>query len=110
MGYRLFIDDERSPPEDGGEWVVARSSNAAIKLLKDRGPPDFISFDHDLGGDDTSIKVIDWLIGEMLFAEESIDLRWVKFPRNYYVHSQNPVGRKNIEGKMNGFIAYLDKL
>ncbi len=111
MGYKLFIDDLKDPPGNPDEWVVVRSSAAAIAHVKEWGPPGYISFDHDLGGEDTSIVFIDWLIGQMLDLEEKgINLHWVRFPSDYYIHSENPIGRDNIDGKMIGFFRYMWKI
>jgi len=108
MGYNLFIDDERLPPRDGRQWRIARSSDEAIKIFEEHGVPDFISFDHDLGGDDTSMKYINHLIDLSLDLIEIGIQKWqIAFPKNYTVHSQNPVGARNIERKMQGFIEHL---
>lgn len=53
VSWSLFIDDIRKPPP--GDWVVCRSSEAALESVRSRGMPTFISFDHDLGGDDTAM-------------------------------------------------------
>ena len=98
MTYKLFLDDERWPIEDGTNWVIARSSADAIAAVENLGVPDFISFDHDLGGDDTSIKFIWWMINAYL------DGRIASFTTQYYVHSQNPIGAANIRNLMDGFI------
>lgn len=86
MGYKLFIDDERTPTTDG--WVIARSSNEALTYIQNNGWPEFISFDHDLGGDDTT----------MVFLRKLVDQVWNgdNLPPDYVVHSANPVGSKNI--------------
>ncbi len=111
MSYRLFIDDEREPPDDGWEWLIARSSREAIMTLYNLGAPEYISFDHDLGGDDTSIKFIDWLIELTLdLLDLGIDPGSLSFPIRYEIHSQNPVGAANIDAKMKHFIHYLDNL
>lgn len=108
MGYNLFIDDERFPPDDGRKWIIARSSAEAISIFEDRGVPDFISFDHDLGGDDTSMKFINHLIELSLdLLHLGIDKRAVNFPRHYTVHSQNPIGAQNIDLRMKKFIEFL---
>lgn len=76
---KLWIDDLRPAPE-GWEWV--KSSNEAISVLEDRvSEITDISFDHDLGGDDTSRPVALWL------AERE------NFPDRVYIHSANIVGR-----------------
>ena len=104
MTWRLFIDDERFPaagfPED--EWFIARDFNEACALVAKMGMPDFISFDHDLGDGPSGAAFADWLIGCML------NKNW-KFPKDfdYSVHSMNPVGAKNILGKMDGAIKHI---
>lgn len=76
----LWIDDLRLPPEG---WVWAKTSAEAIELLAAQEKRfDFISFDHDLGGDDTSRKVVLWL------CENTS-----KWPQEAAVHSRNPVGK-----------------
>lgn len=75
---RLWIDDERQCPE-GWEW--AKTSEEAIFLL--RTTPfriEAVSFDHDLGGDDTSRRVVNWMIENEVWADHVI------------VHSANPIG------------------
>ena len=53
MSYKLFIDDERHPPNDGKEWVVVRSFFSATDTIISNGCPVHISFDYDLGLDST---------------------------------------------------------
>ncbi len=55
--YRLFLDDERHPV-DADRYIIARSSDEAFRLVVERGIPVEICFDHDLGGDDTSMRFI----------------------------------------------------
>lgn len=97
MTYKLFIDDERYPVNES-EWVIARSSEEAKYIVSTKGIPQFISYDHDLGGDDTSMHFIRWLI------ERYLDGDIKTFPVNYTVHSQNPVGARNIKALLDGFI------
>lgn len=104
MTWKLFLDDERYPVDNS--WMIARSSDAAIALCKEYGFPNYISFDHDLGGDDTSIKFIHWMINETLNSIASGG-KVLPFPKTYFVHSQNPVGAENIRGLMNSFILEL---
>lgn len=100
MTYRLFIDDERMPPDDGNQWVIARTSGEAIDILHERGVPSFISFDHDLGGDDKAIPYVHALFDYVMDHRTVMPSGFA-----YYVHSQNPIGAGNIQGKMEGFIA-----
>ncbi len=86
MTYKLFIDDERNPPDN--TWIVTRSSSNALEYIRNNGMPNFISFDHDLGGDDTT----------MIFLKNLVDNVWngTDSPPDYKVHSANPVGSLNI--------------
>jgi len=99
---KMFIDDERFPVYE--TFVICRSSDEAIKFMEQNGIPEEISFDHDLGGDDTSIKVINWMENALLDGK-------VEFPENfqYSVHSQNPIGAANIRNKMEGLVAHFKK-
>lgn len=91
--YKMFIDDIRSPPSD--DYVVARSSSEALDYIKNNGMPSFISFDHDLGGDDTT----------MVFLRKLVDYIWNgdDTPPDYIVHSANPIGSKNIASFMDSW-------
>lgn len=102
MTYKMFIDDERFPVEE--DWLIVRTSYDAQMSVEAVGVPSFISFDHDLGGDDTSMVFIKWLIDYMLDND-------LQFPKNFdfYVHSQNPIGKANIEHLMNGLIEAVGK-
>jgi len=97
MTYKLFIDDERFPATD--DWVIVRSSQEAIAMIIEYGMPHFISFDHDLGGEDTAIRVIRWIIDSFLDGNLEIHPDF-----DFYVHSQNPIGAENIRKLMSGFL------
>jgi len=71
-----------------------------MACVKRFGLPTFISFDHDLGGEDTSIVFVHWLINFCMDSNLS-------FPTEYYVHSQNPVGVQNIKGLMDSAIKFF---
>lgn len=96
MAYALFLDDERVPPADGRTWVVARTSAEALAIVVRVGWPDYVSFDHDLGGDDTAMIFIHAAI-DMLLAQNA------PLPFTWTVHSQNPVGRDNITALLTAF-------
>lgn len=88
MTYQLFIDDERFPPNDNNCWIIAKTSEEAIQKVKDYGFPAYISFDHDLGGEDTSRYFVKWLMNMVIDGKLRIPPGF-----GFYVHSQNPVGR-----------------
>lgn len=104
MTYKLFIDDERYPPNSwcDSEVVIARSSTEAIETIKAKGMPSFISFDHDLGGDDTAVEVVKWI------EDECVDNN-LRFSEDFwfYVHSQNPIGARNIGHRMANLVEYF---
>jgi hypothetical protein len=79
---RLWVDDLRPAPPG---WTGAKSSAEAISLLAG-GEFTAISFDHDLGGDDTTRPVVLWL------CEHD---RW---PPEVHVPTANPVGREWLTG------------
>ena len=83
---KLWIDDIRKPPDD--TWIWAKSSRDAIEYIYCGGVGyfDLISFDHDLGGNDTSRTVV-------LFLCNHPDL----WPNKCLVHSANPVGKEWLE-------------
>jgi hypothetical protein len=85
---------------------VVRSYNEFVELIKTRGLPKFVTYDHDLAdshygdglhGDDinynkyvekTGYDCAKWLVNECM-------TKGVKHPP-YMVHSMNPVGKQNI--------------
>lgn len=101
MNYKMFIDDERFPIAD--DWAIVRSSDSAIRMIKQNGMPSEISFDHDLGGDDTSIVIVDFIINGLLDKDFEIPIGF-----KYSIHSQNPIGSINIKTKMDNIIRFID--
>lgn len=95
MTYKMFIDDERYPV-DGS--FICRSMEDFECAVQVYGFPSYISFDHDLGEGPTGYDIAK-LIVEM-------DLNSGVMPDNfsYYVHSQNPIGKANIEGLLNNYM------
>lgn len=81
---KLWIDDIRDAPDN--TWIVARSLPDAMDLLKvfrmAECTPFVVSFDHDLGGPDTTRPIVRWM------AEHD----W--WPLACRVHSANPVGHQ----------------
>lgn len=88
--YKMFLDDIRNSPDD--TWVIVRSSREAIDYIQQNGLPDFISFDHDLGGDDTAMVFLYYLVNNICNSSDD--------PPKYKIHSANPIGSKNIEAFM----------
>lgn len=92
---KLFVDDLRDPPHES--WVTVRTSRQALNILvrlygehvgmyeitNYRGL-EVVSLDHDLGGDDTTRPVMEWMIENNFWPERLI------------VHSANRVGRDHL--------------
>jgi hypothetical protein len=99
--YKLFLDDERDPPEGQHDWVIVRSFDQAVSLVESQGFPGFVSFDHDLGVGKTGMDFARWLVDRDL---ERHDMPAVF---NFVVHSQNPIGKGNIEGLLEDYLRYV---
>jgi hypothetical protein len=93
---KLWIDDLRTPP--GDDWLWAKTSEEALSILRTEYSAlvglasiktdelTAVSFDHDLGGDDTSRPVMLWM------AEYGF------WPPAVYVHTMNVVGAQYLMG------------
>jgi hypothetical protein len=108
----LFLDDIRNPIEAysytnytsfiSNEWHIVRTYDEFTQYIINNDLPDFISFDHDLGEisystfwyDDTVIEEKTGFDCAKFLIEYCIDNN--KDLPDYYVHSMNPVGKKNI--------------
>ena len=122
---KLFLDDIRIPKDcvNGlvpshlnkmywdGDWDIVRSYNEFVDWINKNGLPDFISFDHDLADihygmdfstiiDNPHIEKTGYDAAKWL-GDYCMDNK-IKLP-DYIVHSQNPVGKANIQG-------YLDNV
>lgn len=96
--YKIYIDDERHPKNK--TYVVCRTVDDALKLIKERGLPIAFSMDHDLGenkktGYDFIKEFVDYIIHEELF-EDFLKIEW-----NY--HTANPIGKINMESYIKTF-------
>jgi hypothetical protein len=102
IAWKLWIDDlwfdrdapERHPP-DG--FIPAESCSRAKELVIERGLPEFISFDHDLGDGHDSPEFIRWLVNDYVYETHET------FVPEYAVHSANPSGRLTIISLMDSW-------
>lgn len=108
MKWKLYLDDLRTPVDT--TFVIARTVEDAQELIRTCGIPIFISFDHDLGiADDGSLlptgyDFVKWLVemdmeGKLAFPESF----------GFKVHSQNPVGAKNIQEYLINYITFRNQ-
>lgn len=114
MGYRLFIDDERTPsdvfrhidtnPIYLEEWVVVRTVAEACATIEERGYPTCVSFDHDLGeSQPTGKDLANWLV------DRDLDRGDMPETFEFLVHSRNPVGAKDIRGLLDNYLAHRSR-
>jgi len=96
----MYLDDERSP-KTNHPWIVVRSYVEAVTYVREHGIPGYISFDHDLGTEESGYDFTKWLV------EQDISKKY-KFPDNfeYNVHSANPIGRVNIEEYLKSYLDF----
>lgn len=99
---KLFLDDERFPPDDGGNWEIVRSVDEAKTFINHNGFPSFISFDHDLSDELTGYDLVNWIID----TDMDNDGKFIPEDFSFYVHSQNPIGAKNIQEKLSSYLAH----
>ncbi|XZF14166.1 cyclic-phosphate processing receiver domain-containing protein [Chitinophagaceae bacterium MMS25-I14] len=109
MPYKLFLDDLRTidmvykNPEEQDFVIVRNVEDFKAIILRD-GLPSFISFDNDLGLDDTGHIAPDgYAAAKWLVYESGTDLRELKF----YVHSANPVAAVQIQSLLDNYIRHL---
>jgi hypothetical protein len=96
----MFLDDIREPK--GKFDVVLRSSDEAIEYMVRNGCPNFISFDHDLGGNDTAMNVVKFMVD----MDMDSDANFMPCTFNFNVHSANPVGAANIKGYLDSYLKH----
>lgn len=108
----IFLDDERFPADNANtdRWIICRTKAELIALVESSPAPiEHISFDHDLNDEDPSTTgdaCAKWLIERDLdhpFSTLALDF-------SFHVHSQNPVGGRNIAKRMLHYLEYRDSL
>ncbi len=111
MGYKLFLDDLRTvqmvyPHVKEGDFIVVRTYQLFVNTITEKGLPEFISFDNDLGEDEQGNLLEDgYAAAKWLVYDSGLYLRQLRFN----VHSANPVARIQIESLLNNYIAFLHR-
>lgn len=88
----LYLDDVRPTPDN---YQRVYDYDKFVHFIEENGVPDFISFDHDLGEGKTGFDCAKFLVEYCL----DHDIKKI----NFRVHSQNPVGKENIEYLLHNF-------
>ncbi len=101
---RLFLDDERDPPDDNKDWIVVRNvhdaSVQALAAYMHGIPLEYISFDNDLGENEPEGKdFAKWLVKMDMEYSEFLPVGF-----QFYVHSQNPVAKVVIQSYIEGYL------
>ena len=104
MKTLLWIDDYRNPFEN--DWlnfspigkdckvIWVKSYFEAITYLNNNWP-DAISFDHDLGTEETGYDIAKYIVNKCIEEERNLPV--------YSSHSANPIGRDNILCLLNNY-------
>jgi hypothetical protein len=105
MTYNIFLDDERRfhdvtwiEYKNAQNFVVVRTVEEFVEYIENFGPPNFISFDHDLG------TVLSGLDAAKKLIEIDMDQWNGSWNGQYCVHSKNPIGEKNIDGYIKSYL------
>lgn len=107
--FCIFLDDERWPDEvkwvDIGnhQWYISRSYFDAVSLIEELGFPDVVSFDHDLGIDLDGKELTGYDFAKYL-CQLDMDKGGMPEDFKFTVHSQNPVGARNIKNYLDMYI------
>lgn len=78
--------------------------DSATKWMLENGCPDFMSFDNDLGDRSKEGRhLAEWMVERDMdrpgFIGEGFD---------FFVHSQNPIGKESIYGLMRGYLRFRE--
>lgn len=92
---KLYLDDLRPVPPG---YVGLRSYGAFVAYITEQGLPDFISFDNDLGEVESGYDCAKWLVDYCIGHQKILP--------DFVVHSQNPVGKENIEKLLGNYRKY----
>jgi hypothetical protein len=96
---KVYLDDERTAP-DG--WILVKKVEDVIYLYDNITD---LSLDHDLGeGNKTGYDFLCWLEEKLFCFPGTIS----KLP-NITIHSQNPVGRQNMQRVLQSIIKFYNK-
>jgi hypothetical protein len=101
---RLFLDDERFPPDDGQDWAIVRSVAEAQAWILTHGCPAHLSFDNDLGEHVPE----GWRLAQWLIEQDLDQPGFIPAGFTPVVHSQNCVRAQDIPGRLAHYLAYRD--
>ena len=109
MPYKLFLDDIRDVKMvyknlSDEDFVIVRNFEDFKKVIIEKGLPELISFDNDLGLDENENVAKDgYAAAKWLVYESGLDLKNL----NFNVHSANPVAAQQIQSLLDNYIKHL---
>ena len=127
MNYNLFLDDERKPNNVTWvnlplvNWTIVKNFNEFANIIKTRGLPKIVSFDHDLADqhyqeyqwahDDKNTNKGIFCYNKMTEKTGFDCAKWLveycmahdEFLPQYFIHTMNPIGAKNIASLFESF-------
>lgn len=114
MNYGLFLDDERIPSDvtwislPKTYWFVCHDFDWFKFSVTEGGMPKFVSFDHDLqdfdkntGEEYTGMTCLKWLVEYCMDNNLNIPI--------CFFHTQNPIGKINMETYYNNAVKHYHK-
>jgi hypothetical protein len=115
MKYGIFLDDERNVEDAfwmsyGPDicWTVVRTFAGFVKAIRDNTETKYVvSFDHDLqdfkvnGDEYTGYDCVKFLVDFSIQHDKNL-------PEAYY-HTQNPIGKTNMECYMNNAKKFMQQ-
>lgn len=109
MSYKLFLDDLRDIPMvykklTDDDFIIVRNFHDFKKVILEKGLPELISFDNDLGLDENDNVAEDgYACAKWLVYESGLDLKDLKFN----AHSANPVASIQIQSLLDNYMKHL---
>lgn len=105
--YTLFLDDVRDVEkyfEKADNVILCRSYDEAVALVQERGLPEFVSFDHDLGDTENEVEKSGYEFAK--FLVQYMMENDIKGEFKYQVHSANPIGAENISAYLKNWFKF----
>lgn len=102
---KLFLDDLRNPSDIYGigltkNWDIVRTYSEAVDYVLKNGIPNIISFDHDLGENESGYDFAKWLV------YKAVDFEPLPKDFMFFVHSANFIGGDNIINLIYGYLIH----
>lgn len=117
--YAIYLDDTRIPESDhvthfdatGSahtyEWEIVRGPAPMRDVIRERGLPRVMSFDHDLGADEDGKDCARWVIE---YARQHFEDPSNVLNMDVRIHSRNPKAEGRIRSEFQSFRRIQDRL